>query len=125
MVEKLRKAILNREKVLLAVIHGGFLELRPFRDIDVAVYTGYSIPYEEELDFCEQLSLELTDIAGIYVDVRMLDYSPPRFRVSALSNCVVLVERYPRAFLLRASIQELDDIEKKASLVRGWIHGRG
>ncbi len=97
------------------------MESRPFRDVDVAVYTGYSVPYDREMEFCEELGLILTEAVGIYVDVRMLDYSPPWFRVSALSKCVVLVERYPRVLLLRASLQELNDIEMKSSFVRKWL----
>ncbi len=115
----MRKAVPNR-RILLAVIHGGFLRSGTFRDIDLAIFTGYSVPYEKEVEFCEELSLKLTDELGMYVDVRMLDYSPPWFRISSLSKCVIIVEKYSlaRVSLLRAAIQEMDDIRWKIHRIK-------
>ncbi|MEM0268966.1 MAG: hypothetical protein QXH90_08590 [Candidatus Korarchaeum sp.] len=102
-------------EVLLAVVHGGFVESEVFRDIDVAVFTGFRISEGREEEFREELSNLLTEEVGIYVDLRLLDYAPPRFRVSSLSKCLILVERDPliRISLLRASRQEIEDIRSK------------
>lgn len=110
----MKRAICD-ERILLALVHGGFLRSGPFRDIDLAIFMGYSVPHEEEIEFCEELSLKLTDEVGIYVDVRMLDYSPSWFRVSSLSRCVIIVEKDPlvKISLLRAATQEMDDLREK------------
>ncbi|HII67643.1 MAG TPA: nucleotidyltransferase domain-containing protein, partial [Thermococcaceae archaeon] len=57
--EKIKKRItdflINRKEVLFAYIHGSFIENRPFRDIDVAIYVdgdhdlAYELEMEEEL----------------------------------------------------------------------------
>ena len=111
MVERLGKALEKRREILLALIHGGFASSSVFRDIDVAVYTGYRISYEEEPLYTLELSEELTRITGIPVDVHLLDYAPPGFQAETLRNGITLVERMPglRSKLL---IRALEDREK-------------
>ncbi len=75
------------------MVFGGFITSELFRDIDVAIFTGFSIPLEKEMEYCEELSEALTEKVGIYVDVRLLDYAPPWFREEALSKCQVLIDR--------------------------------
>ncbi len=101
--------------MLLAAVHGGFLESEVFRDVDVVVFTGFRVTRNEEVEFCEEFSDLLTKEIGIYVDVRLLDYAPPSFRVSSLSNCKILVERDSllKISLLRAARQEMEDIRSK------------
>ncbi len=47
---------LDREEVKLAVVYGGFTSSNLFRDIDVAIFTGFSVPLEKEMEYCEELS---------------------------------------------------------------------
>ena len=58
-VKLLSEALKGRRKVLLAVVFGGFVKSRMFRDIDVAVFTGYAIPYSKVEEFEEELSRSL------------------------------------------------------------------
>ncbi len=106
---------LNRPEVLLAAVHGGFLDSEIFRDVDVVIFTGFKVTRNKEIEFCEELSDLLTKKIGIYVDIRLLDYAPPSFRVSSLSSCKILVERDPllKTSLLRAARQEMEDIRSK------------
>lgn len=76
-------------------------------------------------EFREELSDLLAREIGIYVDVRLLDYAPPRFRVNSLSRCLILVERDPllRISLLKASRQEVEDLRSKIRRLAGMQIG--
>ena len=44
-IEKLRKFFSKREEIILAIIYGGFMSSKIFRDIDIAVFAGCKIGY--------------------------------------------------------------------------------
>ncbi|QDA30590.1 nucleotidyltransferase domain-containing protein [Thermococcus indicus] len=80
--ERIRACLASREEVLFAYLHGSFLENRPFRDIDVAVFVG-SKPgrfYEMELED------ELSRLTGFPVDVRLLNDAPVEFRFHVIGG---------------------------------------
>ncbi|WP_169696958.1 nucleotidyltransferase domain-containing protein [Staphylothermus marinus] len=112
-------ALSRRDEVLLAVIYGGFIEYESFRDIDVAVFTGYKIPYSRVQEYEDQLSEELEELVKIPVDVRVLDYTPSWFRVRALEG-IVVVEKIPALAtrLKFKSYQELSDIRAKIEYLK-------
>ncbi len=107
----------------MAVVYGGFLHSEVFRDVDLAVFTGYSVPPSEEVEFCEALSKRIERVVGLPLDVRLLDYAPPGFRLSALTRGEVVLERRPylSITLRRAASQELRDLEKKREIVRSLL----
>ncbi len=113
-LKQLSRDLSGRREILLAVVYGGFVEHDIFRDIDIAVFTGYSVPYSRVEEYEEKLSRSLEKLIDISVDLRLIDYSPPWFRVKALRG-IILVEREPAlAERLRfKSIQEMKDIEVK------------
>ena len=117
---KLREALGERREILLAVLHGGFASSKVFRDVDIAVYTGYRVKYEDEPLYTLELSEELTRLAGLPVDVHLLDYAPPGFQVEALRKCIVLVERLPglRSKLLIHALEDREKLENRASTDR-------
>jgi len=84
--EKIKKRItdflINRKEVLFAYIHGSFIENRPFRDIDVAIYVDgdHDLAYELEMEE------ELTWFVGFPVDVRVINDAPVMFRFKALGG---------------------------------------
>ncbi len=51
-LEALRGALARREEVALAVVHGGFVESRVFRDIGVAVFTAVGCPWRASMYTC-------------------------------------------------------------------------
>ena len=80
--EQIKDYLKSRKDVLFAYIHGSFLENRPFRDIDVAVFVG-SKPsrfYEMELED------ELSRLTGFPVDVRVLNDAPVEFRFHVIGG---------------------------------------
>ena len=98
----------------MAVVYGGFVKNKFFRDIDLALFTGYKIPYNKAFEYEDLLREELEEKLGFPFDVSLIDYAPSWFRVEAL-NGIVIIEKLP-ALAIRLwfkSLQELRDIETK------------
>ncbi len=93
-IEKLVSVLRKRDEVLLAIVYGGFIDSEVFRDIDLAIYTMYSVPIDEEYGYEYMLSEELTREINIPVDVILLDYTPIDLKKRILSNGRVIYERY-------------------------------
>lgn len=101
----------NHREVVLAVAHGGFIRFDLFRDVDIAVFTNYQVSYDDEPYYVDSLRDELEKKVGLPVDVQLLDYAPPIFRIKAL-NGLLLFERISglRAILKFHSIEEYSSI---------------
>jgi len=100
------KAILEgEENVLLALLFGSFIELRSFRDIDIAVYTKGGEDLSKLLRHANRLEEEI----GYPVDLVPLNAIPPTFRHYVLVRGVLLVEKEPGLYeaLLLQTIDEL------------------
>lgn len=97
-----------------AVLYGSFLKHQVFRDIDIAIYTGYAVKPDHAEAYQEQLSQQLEKLVGLPVDVKVIDYAPPWFRAEALKG-KTLVEKTPAltARLRFKAIQETLDIKAK------------
>ena len=110
-IELLRGEFNNIDGVSLAVIHGGFIESRVFRDIDVAVYLSNIILRE---DVIEEVRDVLEKGLNIAIDIQVLNYAPPRFTVKALRNGLVIVEKIPglRGVLLIHAVEELKRLSR-------------
>ena len=78
----LREALLKKEEILFAYLHGSFIGDGPFRGIDVAVYVNRPTGkfYEETLEE------ELSRLVGFPVDVRILNNAPVEFRFRAIGE---------------------------------------
>lgn len=114
-VRLLSKALSSRREVLLAVVFGGFVKDKLFRDIDVAVFTGYTIPYVEVGVYEEDLSRQLESLVKLPVDARVIDYAPPWFRLKALEGIVLVEKEYALAARLKFKArQEIEDLKAKA-----------
>jgi len=113
-VKLMARVLSRREEVLLAVVFGSFTSSDVFRDIDVAVFTGYTIPYNGVERYEEELAGVLESVVKMPVDVRVIDYAPPWFRVRALEG-IVLVEKQPaQAARMRfKALQEVNDLKAK------------
>ncbi len=104
-LEILKDVFSNVEEISLAVVHGGFVECKVFRDIDIAVYFS-SYPFKE--DVLEELRDNLERELNIAIDIQILNYAHPRFIVKVLKNGLILSEKIPglRAILLIHMIEE-------------------
>ena len=125
-IEVISKFLAKREEVVLALIFGGFLDERPVRDIDVAVYTDYKVSYEEWPAYVDELSSslerKLKEELGLLkaVDVVLLEYLPPRVRAKALSEGLVILNRSPglRGLLLLRTLEEINALRRKVQKVK-------
>jgi len=90
LVRELRRALEGVQGVSFAYLHGGFVERRFFRDVDVAVWL--EDPGDRrlvEVDLPARLEAEL----GIPIDVRVLNEAPLPFRHHVFSRGVLLFSR--------------------------------
>lgn len=113
-VRLIASVLSKRREILLALVYGGFTRHRLFRDIDVAVYTAGKISYRDEPYYTYTLSLLLSKPARVPVDVKLLDYAPPGFRVVVLVEGQLLLTRLPGlrwSLLLRAK-DELKSLQR-------------
>jgi len=74
----------KRSDLLFAYVHGSFISLNRFRDIDVAIYLNAMSddPLQVELD----LEAQLHQITKYPVDVRILNCAPLSFRYNTIKN---------------------------------------
>ena len=120
-LELLRGLLQEREEVLLAVVHGGFASSNIFRDVDVAVYTGYAVSYDSEPVYVDELRESLEERVGLPIDVQLLDYAPPSFRLAALRG-ILLFEKTCglRATLRLHAAEELEALQLKRRRALSW-----
>ncbi|MEM4679791.1 MAG: hypothetical protein QXL98_02505 [Thermofilaceae archaeon] len=120
-LELLRGLLQERGEVLLAVVHGGFASSNIFRDVDVAVYTGYAVSYDSEPVYVDELRESLEERVGLPIDVQLLDYAPPSFRLAALRG-ILLFEKTCglRATLRLHAAEELEALQLKRRRAMSW-----
>ncbi len=73
----IKQVLSKRKEILVAVVFGSFTNSNTFRDIDIAVFTGYTIPYNKVEEYQETLAKELEKQLKIPVDITIIDYAPP------------------------------------------------
>ncbi len=113
-IKTLSNILRKRKEILLAVVFGSFVRSEVFRDIDVAVFTGYKIPYNEVEVYEENLAKDIESLINIPVDVVVIDYAPPWFRVKALEGTVLVEREVALAARLKfKSTQEVNDLLAK------------
>ena len=95
--DRLAALLSEREEILFAYIYGSFLQ-GPFRDIDIGVYVqGGSSGAADPLRCETALEQRLEEIAGVPIDVRVLNAAPLPFAYSVLQSGEVLVSRDEKA----------------------------
>lgn len=80
-------------EVIAAYVFGSFVSAGAFGDIDVAIL-ALSAP-ENPLDLELKLEMELEDVVGCPVDVRVLNQAPLPFRYTVIQEGEVIVDRKP------------------------------
>jgi len=110
-LNKIKAYVSCKEEILIAIVYGSFI--RRFRDIDLAVYTGGLI--SDPLRFESMLCLELSKIAKVPVDAKVIDDAPVWFKLKILSEEIVIYEKKAEiyALYLKEVIGDHQDIEIK------------
>ncbi len=86
-LQTIKNELLLDHSILFAFVHGSFAEEElPFRDIDIAVYVDEETVQEDLLDFCLNVSVNLSALIGIPVDVHALNASRTGFSYEATSG---------------------------------------
>ncbi len=94
--ESIRDIIIHDEKVVIAVIHGGFTYSNKFRDIDILIYLDNSTDELKHIDeYIDELRDNIEKKLKIGVDIQILNYAPPKFIIKALKKGIILFERKP------------------------------
>ena len=91
-IEKLKKIFQERRDILFAVVHGSFIDLKEFRDIDIAIYVNPK--YCEEKEFSKyvlDMSVQLTEKLGIPIDIQVLNDAPLMFTYEVLNRGKLIV----------------------------------
>lgn len=89
--EVLSQSLEKEESILFAYLHGSFVEGRPFRDIDIAVFVEESkIPKEKSFDFEMSISLRLEKIIKMPVDVKVINYAPLSFQYHSTGGILLV-----------------------------------
>ncbi len=87
LIKLIKEALLAREEIIFAYIHGSFLNLADFRDIDVALYVNPAeVTSKQAFDYSFRLSVDLSHLASQDIDVQILNYAPLGFRHSVFKN---------------------------------------
>jgi len=76
---------------LFAYLHGSFIEDKPFRDIDIAIYTQKAAP-EQLLEYELKLGEFLESKLKIPVDLKVLNYAPVTF-------CYMVIKKGLKLFI--------------------------
>ena len=72
------------QSILFAFVHGSFIEEElPFRDIDIAIYFDEEAVQKDLVDLCLDLSVKLSTLVGMPVDVHALNASRIGFSYEA------------------------------------------
>lgn len=89
-INAIKKVLTHKDEVILAIIHGGFVNSKVFRDIDIAIYIEN---VDDKHTYADEIKYELEKTISIGVDVQILNNSPPSFMLNVLKEGIVLIER--------------------------------
>jgi predicted nucleotidyltransferase len=109
-----------RGGVELVVVFGGFIESGVFRDIDVALYTSHMVDIDEAPAYVDTVRDELEKVAGMGVDILLLEYTPPHLINHLLSRDRIIVEKKTgiSSILRIHAIEEMSRL-RKLNVYRG------
>ncbi|MDH7512335.1 MAG: nucleotidyltransferase domain-containing protein [Clostridiales bacterium] len=105
----IKKALLARGEIVFAYIHGSFLSLPDFRDVDLALYVNpATVSSQEAFDYAFRLSADLSHLTSRDIDVQIMNYAPLGFRHSVFKNGRFLFSRDDslRADLIEQTVLE-------------------
>ena len=86
---RLAAALSADARICFAYLHGSFLGDEPFHDIDAGIFLAPSV--EKSSTVALELAARLTALAGLPVDVRILNMAPTSFLYHVLKGELLLV----------------------------------
>lgn len=101
LLERLRQELLKQEDILFAYVHGSFIEVESFKDLDVAVWVNDP---ERSFEYSVNLSVKLELKLRVPIDVHVLNEAPLPFKHHVFTRGVLLFSRDEE---LRAKVVDL------------------
>ncbi|MGC9164257.1 MAG: nucleotidyltransferase domain-containing protein [Thermoprotei archaeon] len=103
-MNSIREFFESEKDVLLAIIFGSFVELKSFRDVDIAIYS-----MNKEFKYYALLSARLEEFLRIPFDVVPIDELQVKFRYNVLTKGIIILERVAGLYeaLFNQTIDEL------------------
>lgn len=86
----IKNILIHKNEIVLAIIHGGFVNSKVFRDIDIAIYVEN---VDDKYTYADELKYELEKVIGIGIDVQIMNSIPPSFMLNILKKGIVLFEK--------------------------------
>ncbi|MFZ5591394.1 MAG: nucleotidyltransferase domain-containing protein [Bacillota bacterium] len=109
---KLRRALSRRPEILFAYLHGSFLYAEYCGDIDIAVYLEDNALRQDHWVYEAQLAMLLDPLAGMPVDVLILNFAPIAIRYYATCGKVLFSRNEPARYtFLERTWQEYFDCQ--------------
>ncbi len=86
-LQTIKNKLHSDQSILFAFVHGSLIEEElPFRDIDIAVFFDIEAAQKDLVDLCLDLSINLSALVGMPVDVHDLNTSRIGFSYAATSG---------------------------------------
>lgn len=110
-IKNITQYLANIPDIVFAYIFGSFVEKEKYEDIDIAIFLASG-----EIDSMDYLNLkrELTDIAGVEVDIAVLNEASPLLKREVIKNGVLIWERNKdsRVRFIVNSVFEYEDMKR-------------
>ena len=103
-IQKVVKELKKIEEIEFSFLHGSFLLEKSFRDIDIAIFFKPTTTIKAHLDICSKLSIKLTRIVGILVDVNPLNYAPLSYGYYATQGKILTYNSLEDVYLYKEDI---------------------
>jgi len=89
-IQQLKRFFIGEKEILFAYLHGSFMDLEKFNDIDIAVYLDEKIIKKvKPMDFEISLSFKIEKVTKFPVDVKILNFAPLSFRYHATDGLLL------------------------------------
>ncbi len=112
LTQAIKERLMREPDVLFAYLHGSFVNVESFRDIDVGIFTAAPMGFSYESD----LSYELSRALSHEVEVRAVNEAPVAFQMAVLRDGKLL--------LSRDDVARADFIEDVGRRYREYAHFR-
>ena len=122
----LKNALFKKNEIIFAYLHGSFLDGSLFNDIDVALYLNEeTTPGKKYPDYCERLSMELSELVGFVADAHIMNNAPVGFQHSVFKHGQLLFSKDDKLrsdLIERTSMEYMDFYELSLQYIRDIVY---
>ncbi|MCK5057698.1 MAG: nucleotidyltransferase domain-containing protein [Candidatus Aminicenantes bacterium] len=122
----LKKALMQKNEIIFAYLHGSYLDGSLYNDIDIALYLDeQKIDHEKVSEYCDRLNPELSELIRFVVDVHALNRAPVGFSHSVFKHGQILFSKDDelRSDLIEStSLEIMDYYELSLESIRDMVY---